>query len=219
MTTATPAALEAVTSAAELRAILGSPSERAVLKQLSALDVHCLAFIARSPFLVLSTASAKGVCDASPKGDKPGFVLVVDDRTLVIPDRLGNRRADSMSNILENPHVGLLFLIPGMDETLRVNGSAQIVRDEALLDELAVDGRRPQFGIVVHVEAAYLHCAKAFLRSQLWDPARYMPRNEMPSLARMIQDQIRPSDRSDVEHQRIVDETEQTIGEAYCRLY
>lgn len=219
MTTATQAALNAVTSTAELRAILGRPSERAVLKQLSALDVHCRAFITHSPFLVLSTASAAGVCDASPKGDKPGFVRVLDDKSLVIPDRPGNRRADSLSNIIENPHVGLLFLIPGMDETLRVNGSAQIVRDEALLDRLAVDGKRPQLGIMVHVEEAYLHCAKAFLRSQLWDPSRHMPRNEMPSLARMIQDQIRPSDRSDVDHQRMVDEAEQTTAESYCRLY
>lgn len=219
MTTATSAALDAVSSLAELRDILGTPTERAIRKQLSALDVHCRAFIARSPFLVLSTASAKGVCDASPKGDLPGFVKVLDDRTIVIPDRPGNRRADSLSNILENPHVGLLFLIPGMDETLRVNGSAQIVRDQTLLDQLAVDGRRPQLGIVVQVEEAYLHCAKAFLRSRLWDPTRHMPRSEMPTLARMIQDQIRPSDRSEADHQRIVHESEQTIAEAYCRLY
>jgi uncharacterized protein len=211
--------LDTVNSVTELRAILGTPSERAVRKQLAALDVHCRAFIARSPFVVLSTASASGICDASPKGDLPGFVQVVDDHTLVIPDRPGNRRADSLSNILDNPHVGLLFLIPGMDETLRVNGSASIVRDEALLDRMSVDGRRPQLGIVVHVEECYLHCAKAFLRSKLWDPAQHMPRNEMPSLARMIQDQIRPADRSDAEHERIVEENARSTAEAYCNLY
>jgi len=209
----------AVSSADELRAILGAPSDRAVRKQLSALDVHCRAFIARSPFLVLSTANAAGVCDASPKGDVPGFVMVLDDRTLVIPDRPGNRRADSLLNILDNPHVGLLFLIPGMDETLRVNGSARIVRQEALLERMAVDGRRPQLGIEVSVEECYLHCAKAFLRSKLWDPTQHMPRSEMPSLARMIQDQIRPLHRTDAEHERVVEEHTSNIREAYCNLF
>jgi PPOX class probable FMN-dependent enzyme len=219
MSTALLTGLDTVTSVTELRAIVGTPSDRAVRKQLAALDVHCRAFIARSPFLVLSTAGASGICDASPKGDLPGFVQVLDEHTLVIPDRPGNRRADSLSNILDNPHVGLLFLIPGMDETLRVNGSARIVRDEALLDRMSVDGRRPQLGIVVDVEECYLHCAKAFLRSKLWDPERQMPRSEMPSLARMIQDQLRPADRSDAEHERIVDEHARSTAEAYCNLY
>ena len=205
----------AVRTAAELRAVLGEPTERAVQKQLAALDKHCRAFIARSPFLVLSTANAAGGCDASPKGDRPGFVLVLDDHTLVIPDRPGNRRADSLLNILQNPHVGLLFLIPGMGETLRVNGSASLVRDQALLERLAVDGKKPQLAIVVKVEECYLHCAKALLRSQLWDPARFMPRGEMPSLAQMIQDQIRPPGRSDEEHARMVEEHARGTEEAY----
>jgi uncharacterized protein len=204
-----------VTTAAEVRALLGEPSERARLKQQSALDKHCRAFIARSPFLVLSTANAQGGCDASPKGDRPGFVLVLDERTLVIPDRPGNRRADSLFNILDNPHVGLLFMIPGMGETLRVNGSASLVRDPALLERLAVDGKTPQLAIVVEVEECYLHCAKALLRSQLWDPARFMPRCEMPSLAQMIQDQIRPPGRSDEEHARLVEEHARGTAEAY----
>jgi PPOX class probable FMN-dependent enzyme len=219
MSTALLTELDSVTSTAELRAIVGTPSERAVRKQLAALDIHCRAFIARSPLLVLSTASAAGICDASPKGDLPGFVLVLDERTLVIPDRPGNRRADSLSNILDNPHVGLLFMIPGMDETLRVNGSARLVRNETLLERMSVDGRRPQLGIVVHVEECYLHCAKAFLRSKVWAPERYMPRGEMPSLARMIQDQLRPADRNDAEHERIVEEHARSTAEAYCKLY
>jgi PPOX class probable FMN-dependent enzyme len=204
-----------VRTADELRDILGQPTERAVQKQLAALDKHCRAFIARSPFVVLSTANARGGCDASPKGDRPGFVLVLDERTLVIPDRPGNRRADSLLNILDNPHVGLLFLIPGMGETLRVNGSASIVRDPALLERLAVGGKKPQLAIVVKVEECFLHCAKALIRSQLWDPERFMPRCEMPSLAQMIQDQIRPPGRSDEEHARIIAEHARGTEEAY----
>ena len=204
-----------VATPAELREILGYPTERAVQKQLSALDTHCRAFIAHSPFLVLSTANARGGCDASPKGDRPGFVLVLDEHTLAIPDRPGNRRADSLLNILDNPHIGLLFLIPGMGETLRVNGSASIVRDPTLLERLAVDGKRPQLAIVVKVEECFLHCAKALIRSRLWDPERFMPRCEMPSLAQMIQDQLRPPGRSDEEHARIIEEHARGTAEAY----
>ena len=204
-----------VRTAAELREIVGYPTERAVQKQLAALDKHCRAFIARSPFVVLSTANARGGCDASPKGDRPGFVLVLDEHTLVIPDRPGNRRADSLLNILDNPQVGLLFLIPGMGETLRVNGSASIVQDRSLLEQLAVDGKQPQLAIVVKVQECFLHCAKALIRSQLWDPARFMPRCEMPSLAQMIQDQIRPPGRSDEEHVRIIDDHARGTEEAY----
>ena len=209
----------ALASVVELREILGEPTERAILKQQSALDRHARAFIGHSPFLVLSTASAAGTCDASPKGDVPGFVLVQDERTLVIPDRPGNRRADSLRNILENPHVGLLFLIPGMDETLRVNGSARVVEDPEVLAQLAVGGRAPKLAIVVSVEEAYLHCGKALLRSHLWDASRQMPRSEMPSLGQMIQDQLRPPDRTDEEHARIVAEHERGTAEAYRRLY
>jgi uncharacterized protein len=216
---AAEAAQTTVTTGEQLRGILGEPSERAVRKQLAALDTHCRAFIDRSPFLVLSTASAAGICDASPKGDVPGFVLVVDEGTLVIPDRSGNRRADSLKNILENPHVGLLFMIPGMDETLRVNGSAQIVCEPALMDRLAVDGHPPRLAIVVQVEECYLHCAKAFLRSHLWDPERFMPRCELPSLAQMIHDQIRPVEHGDAEHARVVDDAERGIADAYKHLY
>jgi uncharacterized protein len=221
MPVATPSRQDthAITSLSQLRELLGEPSERARLKQLAALDRHCRAFVARSPFLVLGTAGAAGGCDVSPKGDQPGFVLVLDDTTLVVPERPGNRRLDSLRNILENPHVGLLFMIPGMDETLRVNGSAELVRDPALLDRLAVGGKPPTLAIVVHVEECFLHCARSFLRAQLWDPSRFMDRSEMPSLSRMIQDQIRPPTRPDAEHERLIGEQERGTAEAYRCLY
>src|SRR5213594_2046599 len=157
-----------VTTESELRDLLGSPSQRAIKKDVAVLDEHCRAFIARSPFLLLATSSATGRCDVSPKGDAPGFVLVLDDTHLVVPDRPGNRRLDGMGNLLANPRVGLLFLIPGKAETLRINGRAWIVRDEDLLERLAHEGRRPQLAIGVEVEECFMHCAKAFKRSKLW---------------------------------------------------
>ncbi|MDQ3811906.1 MAG: pyridoxamine 5'-phosphate oxidase family protein [Chloroflexota bacterium] len=204
-----------ITDPAALRALVGSPGERAVRKQMARLDGHCRAFIERSPFVLLGTAGADGRCDVSPKGDRAGFVAVLDDATLAIPDRPGNRRLDSLQNILANPHVGLLFLIPGMDETLRVNGSAEIVLDDDLLDRFAVDGKRPLLAIVVHVEETFLHCARSFLRAHLWDPGRFMPRAEMPSLARMIADQTSAA----TDRERVVSDAEQAIGEAYRCLY
>lgn len=160
---------DVVTSEDELRAFLGEPNELAVRKQRDALDHHTRALIACSPLVLVGTADARGRCDVSPKGDTPGFVLVLDDRHLVVPDRPGNRRLDGMRNILENPHVGLLFLVPGKEETLRVNGSARVVRDETLLARMAVGGKAPRCAIGVEVEEVFLHCAKAFKRSRLWD--------------------------------------------------
>jgi PPOX class probable FMN-dependent enzyme len=208
-----------LTSISELREMVGSPNERALKKQLAALDVHCRAFIEHSPFMLLGTSAPDGRCDVSPKGDQPGFVMVEDDSTIVIPDRPGNKRFDSLQNILQNPHVGLLFLIPGMDETLRVNGSAELVQDDDLLNQLAVDGKKPLLAIVVHVEEAFLHCGRSSLRAQVWDPARYMAREEMPSLSRMIADQTRPVDRPQTEHERLVHENEARTAEAYRCLY
>lgn len=198
---------------------MGPPHERAVRKQLAALDRHCRAFLARSPMLFLGTSGADGQCDVSPKGDGPGFVLVLDDATLVIPDRPGNRRLDSLDNILANPHVGLLFVIPGMDETLRVNGTAQIIQDEDLLSQMAVGGRCPQLGILVHVKECYLHCARSFLRAKLWDPSCHMPRSEMPTLSRMIEDQTRPLDRDAAGHERAIADSDVRTAEAYRCLY
>lgn len=179
-----------VTSEAALRAVLGYPSERAVGKQRPSLDAHCRAFIARSPFLVLGTANAAGECDVSPKGDPPGFVHVLDDKHLLIPDRPGNRRLDGLRNILENPHVAMIFFVPGRGETLRVNGRAWIVEDEDLLEPLAVVGKRPRFGIGVEVDEVFLHCPKALMRSCLWDPSRQANEDTLPSMAKMLWDQL-----------------------------
>ena len=194
-----------------LRAQLGEPSDLVRRKKLRRLDPHCRRFIALSPFLVLSTADAEGACDASPRGDAPGFVSVLDDGRLLIPERRGNKLADSLLNILENPRVGLLFLIPGVDETLRVNGHAGLIREAALLAPLAVQGKVPELAILVEVEEAYLHCGKALIRSRLWDPASRIERDRLPSLGRMIADQVSGYDS---------EETEAYVQESYReRLY
>ena len=174
-----------VTSERELRELLGYPHERAVKKDLGRLDEHARAFIARAPFLLLATANAAGRCDVSPKGDAPGFVRVLDDRHLAVPDRPGNKRIDGMRNLLENPHVGLIFLVPGKEDTLRVNGRAWIVRDEALLASLAAMGKRPELAIGVEVEECYLHCPKAFRRSRLWEPDSWTGARELPSMTKV----------------------------------
>jgi PPOX class probable FMN-dependent enzyme len=182
-----------ITSEAELRALRGTPTERAVKKQLAALDEHCRAFIAASPFLLMATSDGAGRCDVSPKGDPPGFVHVLDDRHLVVPDRPGNRRLDGMRNILQNPHVGLIFLVPGRDETLRVNGRAWIVRDYELLAQMEVQGKRPELAIGVEVEECFLHCAKAFRRSTLWRTETWPDPTVFASMARMLYDQTKPT--------------------------
>ena len=179
-----------VTSEQELRDMFGFPSERAVLKEQAALDEHGRAFIARSPFLLLATSNAAGQCDVSPKGDAPGFVLVVDPTHLVIPDRPGNRRFDGMRNLLENPHVGLIFLVPGREETLRVNGRACIMKDAEVLERLTVMGKQPPLGIGVEIEECYLHCAKAFKRSGLWQTESWADACTLPSMARVLYAQV-----------------------------
>jgi len=202
-----------VTREADLREVVGKPSELALKKQLSALDAHCRAFIAHSPFVLVATANAAGQCDVSPKGDAPGFVRVLDDRHLVIPDRPGNRRLDGMRNLLENPHVGLIFLIPGKEETLRVNGRADIVRDEALLDTLRAMDKRPLLAIGVEVDECFLHCAKAFKRSGLWEPARWPDTSGLAAPARMFFDQAKPEGTT-------VEELARQLEEGYAkRLY
>jgi hypothetical protein len=184
----TPAFAHVVRSLDELRAVAGEPSELAVKKQIAKLDSNCRAFIAHSPFLLLATSNAAGQCDVSPKGDAPGFVLVLDPTHLVIPDRPGNRRFDGMRNVLENAHVGLIFLIPGREETLRVNGRAWIVRDQDLLERMAVGGKRPHFAIGVEVEECFQHCAKAFKRGKLWQPAEWPDLSAVPSPAQVFLD-------------------------------
>jgi hypothetical protein len=176
---------------AELRALHAPPSDLVQRKCIDRLDRHCRDFIALSPFLVLGTADAAGRADVSPRGDPPGFVRVLDDQTLLIPDRPGNNLLDSLSNIVANPEVGLLFLIPGFDETLRVNGTAALVRDPALLASLAIEGKPPKLAIRVAIREVYLHCARSFRRARLWDPAARVPRETLPSLARMVTDMAR----------------------------
>ena len=174
----------------ELNAIYGDPLDLVKMKTLPKLEKHCRAFIALSPFVTLATSGADGMTDVSPRGDAPGFVAVLDDETLVIPDRPGNKRVDSMTNIVENPNVGLLFFVPGMNETLRVNGKARITDDAALLEPLAVNSRAPAAGIVVQIEEAFLHCAKACIRSKLWHPDSQIDRKAFPTLGKMIADQL-----------------------------
>ena len=173
----------------ELREYYGPPNERSAKKQMAKLDEHAKNFIALSPFMVISSATAEGA-DASPKGDPPGFVKVIDDNTLLIPDRPGNNRVDSMSNIVENNHVGLLFLVPGMCETLRVNGRARITTDPEVLEPLSMKSKLPVSGMIVDVDDVYLHCGKALLRADLWAPDKYIDRKSFPSMGQMLSDQI-----------------------------
>jgi PPOX class probable FMN-dependent enzyme len=182
---------EVVTSAEELARVIGVPSELVLKKQLPELDAHMRRFIAESPFLLLGTVGRDGSCDVSPRGDAPGLATVLDDRTLLIPERRGNRRADSLGNIIETRRAGLLFLIPGVGETLRVNGRACVIRDEEVLTPLAFGGNRPLVGIVVEVEECFLQCAKAVIRSRLWDARATGRASSLPGLAEMLNDQAR----------------------------
>jgi PPOX class probable FMN-dependent enzyme len=164
-----------------LRSLLGEPSEVIRCKVARRLSRLTRQFIERAPFLCLSTSAPDGTCDVSPRGDPAGFVRIIDDATLLIPERPGNRLADSLRNILSNPHVGLLFVIPGIGDTLRVNGRATLTTDAELLAPCAVEGKTPKLGIIVDVDEAYTHCSKAFLRSRLWDPAGFIDRATLPS--------------------------------------
>lgn len=179
-----------IADAADLADHYGAVSWRAERKVLDHVDRHMAAFIALSPFLVMATADAAGHADASPKGDEPGFVTVHDARTLLVPDRLGNNRTDSYRNILESGRVGLLFFVPGVAETLRVNGRAEISTDPAWRRRLAARGRDAVAVLVVQVEEAYLHCAKALIRSRLWEAEAQVERTVLPSMGRMLADQI-----------------------------
>jgi PPOX class probable FMN-dependent enzyme len=195
-----------VTSEEQLREIVGVPAARSVQKERAALDAHCRAFIARSPLLLIATAGADGRCDVSPKGDAAGFVLVLDDRRLVIPDRPGNNRLDGMQNLLGNPHVGLIFLVPGREETLRVNGRAWITRDPELLQRTSIQGKTPPLAIGVAVEQCFLHCAKPFRRAHLWAHEQWPAPDALASMGRVLFDQIRPSGVTAQEYEREVEE-------------
>lgn len=182
--------MEFITTSEELRAHYKPASEGSLKKEMRRLDAHAKNFLANSPFVLIGTSDDKGNADVTPKGDKPGFVAVLDDVTLAIPDRPGNNRLDSIENLLINPAIGLLFLIPGMNETLRINGEARVTVDATLRERLAVEDKPPLGVIVVKVRAVYMHCAKAFMRSELWQPESWQPRSAMPTLGQILKDQM-----------------------------
>lgn len=195
-----------VRDATALRELLGEPSEVVRNKDRDHLHELDLRWLAASPFCLVATSAADGSCDVSPKGDPPGFVHVIDDRTIAIPERPGNRRADGYRNVLSNPHVGLIFLVPGRGDTLRINGRARLVSDAPFFDEMVVRGHRPVLAVVVEIEQVFHHCAKAFRRARLWDPSTWNE-GDLPKRAVIARTLERP-DRS-------LEELEQYYGPAY----
>lgn len=179
-----------------LRSLFQPTHPLAAKKCLGSLDSHAQAFIRRSPFICIGTQNLDGRADVSPCGDPVGFVKILDQHTLAIPDRPGNNRLDSLTNLLANPSIGLLFIIPGFDDTLRVNGQASLVNDPEILENMSVNDRVPKLAIVVEVSEVFMHCAKAFRRSYLWSPDHFQDRNDMPSLSKIVLDQTTgaPSD-------------------------
>ncbi len=197
-----------ITSEQELRELFGEPSEVALKKEKSALNETMRAFIAASPFLLLATSGPDGRCDVSPKGDAPGFVTVLDDTHLAIPDRIGNNRVDGHRNVLANSHVGLIFLIPGREDTLRVNGKAWLTRDPRLLDGMLVQGKPPKLAIGVEVEECFMHCAKAFKRSRLWQAEGWPNATAAPSMAEILMETVKPAGMT-------LDDMEKRLEEGY----
>jgi len=204
-----PAPFVEITSESELRALLGEPMPRALTKNRTRLHELDKAWLAASPFCLVATANADGSCDVSPKGDPPGFTLVLDDATLAIPERRGNRRADGFVNILTNPHVGLIYLVPGRTDTLRINGRVRLVREAAFFDQMIVKGHRPSLALVVEIEQIFFHCAKAFLRSSLWQPQTWSP-GALPSHAAIVKS-VQPTKES-------LEELERYYGPSYLEL-
>lgn len=190
----------------QLREIYGKPLERARIKTLRKLDKHCRRFIELSPFVCLGTSGASGG-DVTPRGDQPGFVHILDDTMLAIPDWPGNNRLDSLLNIVENPNIGLLFLIPGVDESLRVNGTAHISVEESVLHRWETNGKHPRSALIVTVKEAFLHCGKALIRSKLWNSDYKIDRASLPSYGQMLKDQIEIADTAA--------EIEDSVAQAY----
>jgi PPOX class probable FMN-dependent enzyme len=195
-----------ITTEAELRELLGEPAPAALAKERSQLHELDREWLAASRFCLVATSGADGSCDVSPKGDPAGFTLVLDERTIAVPERAGNRRADGYRNILANPHVGLLYLLPGRGDTLRINGRARLTRDPDLLDRMLVRGHRPVLAMVVEIEQVFHHCAKAFLRSELWDPTTWRP-DDVLSRARIAHRLERRGER--------LEDIERYYGEQY----
>ena len=183
-----------ITTEEQLREILGYPSQMAANKAVDTLDEHCRAFIASSPFMLIASSDAAGNMDISPKGDPAGFVKVLDEKTLAIPDRPGNRRGDTFRNILQNPNVGLFFFIPGKQETFRVSGKAMIVRDQWLREQMPMRGKTPDFAIVVTIEEAFMHCAKCVIRSGIWQQEQWPELSGLSSLAQVMVDHTKLPD-------------------------
>lgn len=198
-----------VTSEAELREMYGGPNQRSATKVRPVLHERDREWLAASPFCLIATAAANGNCDVSPKGDPPGFARPLDDATIAIPDRNGNHRFDGFVNILSNPQVGLLFLVPGRQDTLRINGRARLIRDAPFFDDMIVRGSRPPLALLVEVQEVFYHCPKAFLRSELWDPATWHP-EALPSTAQIVK-----SVQADIEE--TVADLERHYGPDYLR--
>src|SRR5436309_6337278 len=177
-----------ITSAAEIKAILGQPLPNQIAKVIDHIDAHCRAWIERCPFIVVSSISAAGAMDISPKGDPPGFVKVLDKHTLAIPDRLGNRRADTLLNVLETPNVAMIFLVPKRREVVRVSGTASLARDPELLAEMSVNEKVPDLAMIVRVREAFFHCGKSMIRSGMWEPDRWGPIDGLPTYAQAMKD-------------------------------
>jgi uncharacterized protein len=201
--------ISTITDEAQLRAILGSPAELIVAKVADRLNDLTRQFIERSPFVCLATARPDGGLDVSPRGDPVGFVRILDERTLLLPERPGNRLADTLTNLLADPRIGLLFLIPGVGDTFRVNGRAVITDDAELLAPSAIAGKTPKLGILVSIEEAYTQCPKALLRSELWNPQRHIARSELPSSGKIM--------RSVTERDLDTDEYDREREERYAR--
>jgi len=181
--------LAEISTEAELRQLVGTPAPRVITKERTRLHERDIEWLAASPFCLVATSGADGTCDVSPKGDPPGFALVLDETTIAIPERPGNKRADGYRNILANPHVGLIFLIPGRKETLRINGRARLIRDAPFFDDMIVKGHRPQLVLLVEIEQIFFHCMKSLMRARLWEPESWHPEAVPPHavIARSVQ--------------------------------
>jgi uncharacterized protein len=192
-----------VTNVTEVRQILGTPFPNQVNKIIDHIDLHCRAWIERTPFIVMSSIGASGAMDVSPKGDPPGFVKILDKHTLAIPDRPGNHRGDTLLNVLENPNVGILFIVPKRREVVRVNGTATLAKDTNLLDEMMVNGKSPDIAIIVRVREAFFHCGKALIRSGLWEPERWESIDGLPTYAQALKDHAASADTAEAIQSRI----------------
>jgi PPOX class probable FMN-dependent enzyme len=196
----------------ELRPLYNNPSAMVLEKQIDWIDLHCCNFIARSPLVVVSSIDPGRGMDVSPRGDPPGFVKILDEHHLAIPDRPGNNRLDTIENLFANPNVGLLFMIPGIAEVLRINGTARLTCAQPLLESMAANGKLPKLAIVVKVTEVFLHCARAFMRARLWSDDYRLERNQLPTLGRMIVEQARPAGLT-------VEAADARIDAAYGKLY